>query len=817
MEAIIIFIIIGIIVFLIYQSLPSSKLEKAKSLISSEKIDDAINILNAIFEKHPEAPLKLAECKLKQGLIAKLKREDDAKVNFSDILKIKDRLPEKVDKKKFEIIEAKAYFEISQINFNHSISENNIDKKILKLNDNIRFITTATKTGIENDFNLLKIKHEYELGQSHFFLGIKSEKSGKLVEAIRNYTNSANSVKVSSNSKILHDAKTRIAICKLKNDEIIDSAFIEDVKATNIQYQRDFFFRYAKKLLHLKEYSEAQTIISTYLDFNSPAIDKLKEILKTKKIKDAIKRVKEINYNLDQLYEKSFPVEDTRTLYDSLDNTIVFVKEVIPDLADKIVQLKPSLFNRLLSHYISIEKYADAINLIQKFPSFWEIPEMLKDIGICCFGFVTQGNLNEKNYRIIISNWLTAVYSDNVILKSLDSTTWDDSYTFTLIESKGANFYQHEEIPDNVNFNETSETNISIGSTQHELIEQFEMILHSKTSETSFAKEVYDFYVSEKTAIERIVSIISIDLLFASPAFARNYGINESIIKALDDDYVKYSDEESLDAGIPYLKSQSDTFVREYSSAKDVLTKIVSGIENENLSIIEAVVSDRKKALVQKFNSINDTLEDLAFNAFALKIEIDEDNGHLIPLMEICIQFADQNQKLKYQYSNFVANYCISKVNKKKIDHFQALGLMKKSYLYSSDNPRICNNFITLINFNLMDVLNDRTNKSSEIYKILDEIYPIRSSVFIQSSSELAESRQSILSELRKSGVDISLIDSNPLRPNINFSFNTSLTPEGIKLKKVISYLKKLSEGNSTPSSLNDPLELLRQQLGLNF
>jgi tetratricopeptide (TPR) repeat protein len=817
MEAIIIFIIIGIIGFLIYQSLPSTKFEKAKSLMSSQKINEAINILNVIFDKHPEAPLKLAECKLKQGLIAKSTKEDNAKVYFSEILKIKERLPNKANKKKFEIIEAKAFFEISQINFNQSISESNIDKKISKLTDNIRFIASATKTGVENDFNLLKTKHEYELGETHFYLGIKSEKTGRFVEAIRNYANSANSVKVSSNSKIFHDAKTRIAICKLKNDEIIDLACIENVKATNIQYQRDFFFRYAKKLLNLKEYSEAETIISTYLNFNSPAIDKLKEILKIKKIKDAIKRVKEINYNLDQLYEKSFPVEDTRTLYDSLDNTIVIVKEVIPDLADKIVQLKPSLFNRLLSHYISVEKYTDAINLIHKFSSFWESPEMLKDIGICCFGFVTQGNLNEKNYRIIISNWLTSVFSDNVILKSLDSTTWDDSYTFTLIDSKGANFYQHEDIPDNVNFNETSETNISIGSTQQELIEQFEMILHSKTAETSFTKEVYDFYVSEKTAIERIVSIINIDLLFASPTFARNYGINESIIKALDDDYVKYSDEESLDAGIPYLKSQTDTFVREYSSAKDVLTKIVSGIENENLSSIEAVVSDRKKVLVQKYISINDTLEDLAFNAFAMKIKKNEDNGNLIPLMEICIQFANQNQKLKYQYSNFVANYCISKVNKKKIDNFQALGLMKKSYLYSADNPRICNNFITLINFNLMDVLNDRTNKSSEIYKILDDIYLKRSSVFIQSTGELAESRLSILSELRKSGVDISLIDGNPFSPNLNFSFNTSLTPEGIKLKKVISYLKKLCEGNSTSSSLKDPLELLRQQLGLNF
>lgn len=88
--------------------------------------------------------------------------------------------------------------------------------------------------------------------------------------------------------------------------------------------------------------------------------------------------------------------------------------------------------------------------------------------------------------------------------------------------------------------------------------------------------------------------------------------------------------------------------------------------------------------------------------------------------MEECILFSSQNAKLKHQYSNYVANYCISKVNENEMDNFKALSLMKGAYLRSPNNPKIVKNFITLIRFNLMDILNDRTRKMNEIYTILD-------------------------------------------------------------------------------------------------
>ncbi len=90
MEVIIVLVIIGIVGYLIYQSLPNTKFEKAQNLFNAQNYNEAIDILNAIFEKHVDAPAKLAECKLKLGQQSSAKPE---KVNyFNEVVEIIKRI-----------------------------------------------------------------------------------------------------------------------------------------------------------------------------------------------------------------------------------------------------------------------------------------------------------------------------------------------------------------------------------------------------------------------------------------------------------------------------------------------------------------------------------------------------------------------------------------------------------------------------------------------------------------------------------------------------------------------------------------------------
>ncbi|MEI6265923.1 MAG: Hsp70 family protein [Sphingobacteriia bacterium] len=553
--------------------------------------------------------------------------------------------------------------------------------------------------------------------------------------------------------------------------------------------KNDFYYRYAVQLLKEEEYLKAENIISTHLNFKSPDIEKLSDVLKAEKVNNALNQITQINQKIEQLYSNSLSTEELSTFYNSLESIVSSLKTVDLELSEKVLAIKPTLFNRLLTNFISIEQYGNAINLIQKYPKFWESPELLKNLGICCYGYASKGLLSEKNYKIVISGWLTSVYSDNVILKSLEDTTWDDNYTFSLAESIGSNYSQHEEVPENVNYDEISESNISIGATQRELLQRFETIIHKEITVPHLSTLVNDFYDKEKEGLEKVINILTSDILFPTPHFAISNDLNNEIIKELDSDYEEYSNEEALEAGVPYIKNSTSSIVYQYFFANDIIDRIKSAIAVENSETIKKLNTKENKGWIEKFDNISTTVEDSLFNTIANKISEDDVNEALIPVMEECIAFSSNNEKLKHQYSNYVANFCISKVNDNAIDNYKALTLMKGAYLRSPNNPRICKNFITLIRYNLMDMLNDRTNKTTDIYKILDWVKNNMSQTYKQNSSELMNARNDILSQLKSSGLDISLFEDKGFAP---IRSGNSLNYQGLQMKKVLTYLRDL-------------------------
>ena len=804
MEVIIVLVIIAVVGYFIYQSLPNTKFEKAQNLFNAQNYNDAIDILNAIFEKHVDAPAKLAECKLKLG--QQVSNKSEKLKYFNEVTALRKKISNSASVTKFESIEAIALFEIAKIQYEEAKGD------IVKLNQNIKFIDTANKKGSETDFASLKKNHFYYLADSHFKKATEKEKSDKLSEAIQQYNTAKDYAEKSDNKAIQYNSVARITICQLKRNDKINLNNVSEIGNSDKNFQRELYYRYAIQLLKNKEFSEAEKIITSHLNFQSSEIDKLNEILRAEKNNNAVKRVEEFNTSIEKLYRNSLSTEELKALYESLDTTANEVKVFDEQLSERISAIKPTLFNRLLSHYISAEQYGNAITIIHKFPKFWESPELLKNLGICCYGYTAKGLLTERNYQIVISGWLTSVFSDKVFLKSLDDTTWDDNYTFSLAEAIGSNYSQHDEIPDNVNYDEISETNISIGATQKELLQQFEAIIHKEIQDANLSKLVNDFYDSEKEAIENVIEVVENDIFFATPYFAKSNGINNEIIEELDNDYHNYSNENALEAGVPYIKNSNSSVVYQYFFANDLVDRVIIAINNENLVALTSLNTKDNKQWIEKFDNISSSVEDKIFNAIANKISENDENEKLISVMEECISFSSQNEKLKHQYSSYVANYCISKVNNEEIDHFKALTLMKGAYLRSPNNPRVVKNFITLIRFNLMDMLNDRTRKTTDIYTILDWVKNNMSQTYKQNSNELSKARREILQQMKQAGVDISLFDDNSLSSILS---GTSLNSQGLKMKKVLTYLKELGNEQTSSNPL-DALSRLRQQLNLD-
>ena len=88
-----------------------------------------------------------------------------------------------------------------------------------------------------------------------------------------------------------------------------------------------------------------------------------------------------------------------------------------------------------------------------------------------------NGQLSNSNYKELLAMWATAIYQQSIFVKSLDFTSWDDQYTFSLNSALGClGMMSDEELPDNVNYdtNFDDKKNVSILDVQKALISRME-------------------------------------------------------------------------------------------------------------------------------------------------------------------------------------------------------------------------------------------------------------------------------------------------------------------------------------------------------
>lgn len=109
-------------------------------------------------------------------------------------------------------------------------------------------------------------------------------------------------------------------------------------------------------------------------------------------------------------------------------------------------------------------------------PNYIEEDSQFRNVAIAALGVVESGSAKEKALKYAISVWLSAVYTDRLFVKSLDYTSWDDNYTFTLQGSLGqTNDYDYDSLPENINFDAPVDNhNIAIKDVQESLSSRME-------------------------------------------------------------------------------------------------------------------------------------------------------------------------------------------------------------------------------------------------------------------------------------------------------------------------------------------------------
>ena len=798
MEALIIIVIIGIVWLLVYLNKADTKFKNAIRLIEKKRFDEAQEALFKLTSKHPLAVTKYAECFYIKAQDLKNKGKiSDAIEIYNKVLDSKKLLTSLSDKTSFNSIAETVFYEISKLRFD-SIPSSDSHDKIKALKNNLDFIKNS-EFNKSNQIPKLLEKHNEIISKLYFELGQNGEKNGNLIQARNDYSN-ALTYCVNKNDGQYFNIVGRIELCKIKLNENIELENINLIDKAELQIRNDFYFRYSCILIKGGKFEDAEKTIHSKLDSKNLDVKKLSELIRNEKIKSATSEITSINNQINKIYNNTATIELLVNLYDSITVRGKELNKVVPGILNDLEELKPSLINRILHHHNEHNEYGKAINAIIKFPEFYNSPLLMKNIGNASLNFLKNNDLTSKNYKIIISLFLTSAYSDKVMLSSLEETIWDDEYTFSLIEAVGSNYELHSEIPENVNYDEITEFNISIGEAQKYLISEFENILNEKVTEYELHNEVFKFYQYEKQSIENIIQIIPNEIVFATPYFAKRFNISNQIIDELEHDFSEYKNEESLKAGIPYLNDNRDLWINDYYEAKKTIDALIDSITQVDISKFTNSIAASRRKLIYKFETLVESMESRiidSLNSIAKKQSTSED---ILDLIKKSLEILPNNDKLKYLYSGYAANLCVTKINSDKMTIYKGLQIMSSAYNISPNDSRVCTNIIALIRMNILDILNQRSSNILSVYSILDNIKANRSITFKNNADELLKTRNEIINNL-------------PSEARIAITSGVNLNSNGRQLKKGLDYLAQLGG----TSSIKDPLAALREQLGLDL
>jgi len=787
MKELIIIVIIGIVWLLVYLNKADTKFKHAIRLIEKKRLDKAQEVLFNLTSKHPLAVTKYAECFFIKAQELKNKRKiSDAIYLYNKVLDSKKLLTSLSERTSFNSIAEIAFYEISKFQFDSISANANSQERIKALKNNLDFIQNS-EFNKSNQIPKLVEKHNEIIRELYFELGKKEEKIGNLIQAQNNYSN-ALTYCANKNDGQYFNIFGRIELCKIKLNESIALKNIKQIDKADTNIRNDFYFRYSCFLSKGGKFEDAEKTINSKLNTKNPDVKKLCELIRNERIKSITNEITNINNQIKKIYNNTASIDLLVSLYDSVTVKGNELNKFVPGVLNDLEKLKPSLLNRILHYYNENNEYGKAINAIIKFPEFYNSPLLMKNLGNTSFNFIKNNSITVKNYKDIISYFLTSAYSDKVMLSSLARTIWDDEYTFSLIEAVGSNYRFHSEIPENVNYDEITESNISIGEAQKYLISEFENLLNEKVTDYKFHNKVFKFYQDEKQAIENIIQIIPNDIVLVTPYFANRFNISNHIIDELGHHFTEYKNEESLKAGIPYLNGNRGSQINDYFEAKKAIDVLIDSINQVDISKFNDFITARKKKLIYKFDTLVESMESRVIDSLNAISKKKSSNETVLDLMKKSLDILPNNDRLKYLYSSFAANLCVTKINSDKMTIYKGLQIMNSAYKISPNDSRVCKNIITLIRMNILAILNDRNTNISGIYSILDDIKANKSITFKNNAYELLKARKEILNSL-------------PFSARKAITSGANLNSNGRQLKKGLDYFTQLG-GNS---SINYP------------
>lgn len=487
------------------------------------------------------------------------------------------------------------------------------------------------------------------------------------------------------------DAKERLFICKLKSGQKILREDEEQISAllshkSNRPSQRDLAFRWCIFLLSRGNFKMAESVSSTILDNDSEIL----QICQEEKINSEQRKLDVLNKKIRQLNESVLSPEDAISLGRSLSKTLDEIKLIVQVSSQKSEVLKESIRLYAIEQFY---KKGDALKCLGGLKvqdsTYLSDPIALRNIAIMSLIAAENGQLNKDNYKELLALWATAIYQQRIFVKSLDFTSWDDPYTFSLESALGKlDEVDDENLPDNVNYDIPDGSHVvSILDVQKSLISRMEKAIEDDDVFLSFFSlqlEAMNLLASQD--LDQPCVVVAPYLASISTKYMKE------IEYALSYEASQYYDnwEEILKVGNLYGLAKGD-FSR-YSSALKLKDSIVLATKNKrNLAAACVGVSTMKD-----FDSL--------FSEVVSEIttSMNKDIAQEVPYRTFDANFREAvravgDDTLTFLYSNYINQQAVKSLNEDMETLAQVSPVLFGVYEFSKCNPHLKRNVENIV------------------------------------------------------------------------------------------------------------------------
>lgn len=586
------------------------------------------------------------------------------------------------------------------------LSKLNLDDEIdglLKLKNELdNLCTSSNKVNLINSINTI-------LFEKYLIRGKQSEKNKLYSKALSDYEEA--SLIAGNNSEI----QCRIIICKIKSKKSItksDKDIINKNLVTNNgeSYQRDLAYRWCLDLIANNQFELAEELNSRILEGDS----EIAQICQEKKIKHQQVILDTLNNQIEKLNNSQLTPEDALSLGKSLSrilNEISLISNVSSQYANT---LKETIRVYAIEKFYANEEYLKCIKGLKVHDStYLTDPIALRNIAIMCLGVAESDMLDDNNYKEFLSIWATAIYQQKIFVDSLDYTSWDDPYTFSLDEALGQLDNNDDELPDNVNYSDSNESGVvSIREVQRALLSRMEGAIKDNSIYQQFLSgqlEAMDMLAEQELDEECV--LVAPYLLTLSNNYRNNvthaltteekghYGNWETILK------------------IGNLYGLKDGIFGTYSQAIEYQKNAVESITHNN-QINRSFATARINCIRQFENLMNDLIASVTTS---LNNDISNETDYNILARsygEVIKIIAEDS--LTFVFSNYINQQVVKRLNDKTLSLSQGAPILFEIYDYCKCNPHLKRNLDNIIEALIHNFITDGdTNNLTILDKVL--------------------------------------------------------------------------------------------------